>query len=168
MFRIRGNVVLPLIVLIGAAVWAGRLEPNYWKYIRTRKPLQPNVVHEEEILEIFRTAWKPSRYGVNNAQVNHFLAHALLPTTTRTTTMRPSTSTTTSAPSPITTYSPAASTFPTPVFDNRNPNYTYLFQPTITATKYGSYPVNNTIIIKESDPMVLTNAGVTVDSTSDE
>ncbi|XP_058063597.1 uncharacterized protein LOC131213550 [Anopheles bellator] len=137
--------IAPIVLLLVASLvgLAQSLEPAYRKYLRTQKPARPGEVHVEEVLEVFRTDGRPSVYGVSNELVNRFLATERLRG-------RDPSSTPTAAP-------PADErpTFPTPVFENRNPNYTYLFQPSITATKYrpiGDRPgAGSVIIIQEAD-----------------
>uniref|UniRef100_A0A182U5S2 Uncharacterized protein n=1 Tax=Anopheles melas TaxID=34690 RepID=A0A182U5S2_9DIPT len=156
---------LTLLVAALACVSALDTPPDqpgiYRKYLRTREPSQPAELHVEEVLEVFRTGAQPSRYGVDNALVNRFLARQLLlqlqaSTSTTTTTRRTTASTTTTtrrttASTTTTTERPEHTTFRTPVYENQNPNYNYLFRPSITATKYGGKPAAGTIVIKEAD-----------------
>ncbi|XP_001230780.3 uncharacterized protein LOC4575966 [Anopheles gambiae] len=144
-----------LTLLVAALACLSALDQPgiYRKYLRTRKPSQPAELHVEEVLEVFRTEAQPSRYGVGNALVNRFLARQLqlqLQTSTSTTTTRRTTAATTTT---TTTERPEHTTFRTPVYENQNPNYNYLFRPSITATKYGGKPAAGTIVIKEADSL---------------
>uniref|UniRef100_A0A182MK94 Uncharacterized protein n=1 Tax=Anopheles culicifacies TaxID=139723 RepID=A0A182MK94_9DIPT len=155
MRRVRKHLALLLLLsllLALASVSLGKAQhqPSYRKYLRTRKPTLPGELHVEEILEVFRTEAKPSRYGVQKALVNRFLARQLLPKA-----RSPATSANSTVPTlTTTTTAPTTSTFPTPVYANDNPKYNYVFKPSITATKYGGKPGKNTITIKEADPMI--------------
>ncbi|XP_058127226.1 uncharacterized protein LOC131290678 [Anopheles ziemanni] len=156
-------LVVPLLVLaalLGSAS-LDQLKPDYLRYLRTRKPSHPLELHVEEVLEVFRTGQRPSSYGVSNQAVNAFLASQRLRATT---TRRPCTSTTTVASTTSTT---DASTFPTPTFENSNPDYKYLFKTSITATKYSGHPAPGTIIIKEADPSSVPARSALVTSAED-
>lgn len=156
--------LLVLTALLGS-VSLGQLRPDYLRYLRTRKPSHPLELHVEEVLEVFRTGQRPSSYGVSNRAVNAFLANQRLrgaitprPSTTATTARH-----TTSGSNAAT----EASTFPTPTYENSNPNYKYLFQPSITATKYSGQPAPGTIIIKEADPSSVPARSALVTSAED-
>uniref|UniRef100_A0A182PVM3 Uncharacterized protein n=1 Tax=Anopheles epiroticus TaxID=199890 RepID=A0A182PVM3_9DIPT len=127
-----------------------QLPSIYLKYLRTRTPSKSNVLHVEEVLEVFRTERKPSRYGVTNALVNHFLANEMLRAIGQTTS---TTTTTTVAPA-----NRQPSTIRAPVYDTNNPSYKYLYSPSITATKYSGYPSKSVIIIKEADQLMTSKA----------
>uniref|UniRef100_A0A182W685 DUF4794 domain-containing protein n=1 Tax=Anopheles minimus TaxID=112268 RepID=A0A182W685_9DIPT len=144
-------LLLLLLLAVGSVtLGTAQHQPIYRKYLRTRKPTLPGELHVEEVLEVFRTDAQPSQYGVHGALVNHFLATQLFLATMATSTVptlpvATTTVTTTTAKTP-------SSTFPTPVYENFNPIYGYVFRPSITATKYGGKPtVGETIIIKEGD-----------------
>ncbi|XP_052873581.1 uncharacterized protein LOC128278892 [Anopheles cruzii] len=141
--------IAPVLLLVVASLGASQLDrqPVYRKYLRTQKPARPGELHVEEVLEVFRTGSRPSRYGVSSPLVNRFLATDRLRSLDR--------SSSTSA-APAETERP---TYRTPVYENRNPNYTYLFQPSITVTKYrpvGDRPslTGSVIVIQEADPLV--------------
>lgn len=130
-------VAVGIISLVALAAGA---ESDYRKYLRTRPPRLPGEVHVEEVLEVFKTNSRPSRYGVYNQEVNAFLANDYLQKRRR------STTTTTTTPKTST----VRPTYPVPNGDNRNPDYSELFRPSISMTKYPSYKVPKTIIIQEA------------------
>ncbi|ETN62558.1 hypothetical protein AND_005746 [Anopheles darlingi] len=127
-----------------------QLQPDYRRYLRTRRPSLVGERHVEEVLEVFRTEAQPPPYRLNHTDVNHFLAlerlHELQRRRTTTTTARTITAGTTTTTT--TTATPDASTYRAPTYENRNPEYRYLYRwPLITATEIGA----TNITIKEAD-----------------
>lgn len=142
---------ISIVVLVATTAIPVAAEKSiYWKYLRTRPPHAPGEVHVEEVLEVFRTRERPPSYGVYNAQINPFLANSAwrkLSTSRPLVTSRTTSTTTTSTtalPEPDT-----RSTYPTPTRDHVNPDYTFLFKPQISITKYPSYKAPSVIIIQE-------------------
>uniref|UniRef100_A0A2M3ZEJ4 Putative secreted peptide n=1 Tax=Anopheles braziliensis TaxID=58242 RepID=A0A2M3ZEJ4_9DIPT len=125
--------------------------PDYQRYLRTRRPTLLGEKHVEEVLEVFRTEARPPAYHLNHSDVNHFLALERLHEQQRRST-NPRTTTKTST-TPTTTTTPASdigtvtSTYRTPTYENRNPEYRFLYLPLITATEIG----RTNITIKEAD-----------------
>ncbi|XP_065091333.1 uncharacterized protein LOC135712294 [Ochlerotatus camptorhynchus] len=145
--------VLLGILLLSTIVAAS--ESDYRKYLRTRPPQLPGEVHVEEVLEVFKSKSRPPPFGVYNAEVNAFLANEFLQKRRRSTSTTSTTSTTTTTTTTTTEANPPRSTYPSPSRDNINPDYTDLFKPSISMTKYPSYvPPKKMIIIKEGEPTV--------------
>lgn len=158
---------LQVLVLLSCWIVCARSKSVGGIYSRRIRHRHRNTVTAEhggvEVHEVFKTDLRPPAYGVDDAAIDRFLkcdAECRMMQRRRYQRRRKQRRPTTPQPpqqKSTSTTTTARTTLPTNPYANRNPDYTHLFTPSITATKYEAVEdhrnkVNIKIVEVEKEP----------------